>query len=103
MGFPDEVFLIDADEMSLMRKIKVKESRHLTHVDAEKKAVIGTIAPSPDGNKLFIQTTLSFQVVDIESGQPDYVRDCGRQHACANHMIASPDTSWGCMGKGAGP
>ncbi|MBU1693052.1 MAG: hypothetical protein KKC51_03715 [Verrucomicrobia bacterium] len=96
MGFPDEVFLIDAEEMSYIRKIKVNDPVHWTRADSGKTTVIGTIAPSPDGTKLFVQTTMSFQVVDLASGQPDYVRDCGRHHTCANHMVASPDTSWEC-------
>lgn len=95
MGFPDEVFLVDAEEMSYIRKIKVKDSPAPAHIHSGKAAVIGTIAPSPDGTKLFVQTTNSFQVVDVESGQPDYVRDCGRHHTCANHMLASRDTGWG--------
>jgi hypothetical protein len=56
--------------------------------------LIGTIAPSPDGEKLFVQTTGSFQVIDIDSGKPDYIRDYFYRHICFNHMVASSDTNW---------
>ncbi len=98
MGFPDVVFLIDADTMRFMRKLTVKDPVSLNHLYSHKPALIGTIAPSPDGEKLFVQTTGSFQVIDIDSGQPDYVRDYFFSHICFNHMAASTDTSWGSAG-----
>jgi hypothetical protein len=89
MGFPDEVFLIDAGEMSFIRKLTVSDYPHMSVAHAGEMTLIGTIAPSPDGAKLFVQTTRSFQVVDIESGESDFARDCGRHHSCFNHMHVS--------------
>jgi len=100
MGFPDVVFLIAADDMSFMRKIRVKDPVSLKHLYSKKPALIGTIAPSPDGEKLFVQTTGSFQVVDVSTGNPDFIRDYLFSHICFNHMLASNDTEWG-QGKGA--
>ncbi len=94
MGFPDEVFLVDAVDMRFIRKIKVSDFPAAARVNPANPAMIGTIAPSPDGTKLFVQTTKTFQVVDMESGQADYVRDCGCYHMCSNHMLVSGDTAW---------
>ncbi len=92
MGFPDVVFLIDADDMSFIRKLTVKDPVSLNHFYSKKPALIGTIAPSPDGEKLFVQTTGSFQVIDIDTGNADYIRDYFFSHICFNHMISSSDT-----------
>ena len=91
MGFPDEVFLIDAADMCYLGRIKVQEPGG-PGARRDGRALIGTMAPSPDGTKLFVQTTRSFQVVDLASGRPKYVRDWGRHHSCANHMLASRET-----------
>jgi hypothetical protein len=94
MGFPDEVFLIDADEMTFIRKIRVKDPCSLRHLYSRKPAFIGTISQSPNGEKLFVQTTKSFQVIDLDSGNVDFVRDYFHNHSYANHMLTSTDTSW---------
>ncbi|MFA5187478.1 MAG: hypothetical protein WC551_13445 [Patescibacteria group bacterium] len=97
MGFPDEILLIDADKMACIWQIKVKEPLHQRCTRADTPAMIGTIAPSPDGAKLFVQTTKSFQVVDVASVQSEYVWASGRYHACSNHMLASSSAGWGCV------
>ena len=94
MGFPDELFLIDADNMSFIRKLYVKDPCSLRHLYSHKRALIGTISPSLDGEKLFVQTTKSFQVIDLASGKPDYERDFFFNHTCSNHMLTSSDTAW---------
>lgn len=94
MGFPDEVFLVDPEEMRCIRKIKVSDSAAAARMNRSDPTIIGTIAPSPDGTKLFVQTTKSFQVVDMENGHVDYAKDWGRYHMCSNHMFASIDTTW---------
>lgn len=94
MGFPDVIFLIDAVCMSFIRKITVKDPVSLNRFYSKKPALIGTIAPSPDGEKLFVQTTGSFQVVDVNTGNPDYIRDYFFSHICFNHMASSADTKW---------
>lgn len=101
MGFPDVVFLIDADNMSFIRKITVKDPVSLNHFYSKKPALIGTIVPSPDGEKLFVQTTGSFQIVDVNTGDPDFIRDYFFSHICFNHMISSSDTKWNPTGDAA--
>jgi hypothetical protein len=86
MGFPDQVFLIDAENMEFVRKIQVKP-----RYEGE-PAIIGTITPSPDGKKLLAHTTDAFHVIDMESGEPDFILNHAGYHTCSNHMIAS--TSW---------
>ena len=94
MGFPDEVFLIDPENMSFLRKLHVRDPRSLKHLYSKKPALIGTLSPSLDGEKLFVQTTASFQVIDVESGISDYVQDYFFNHSCSNHMLTSSDTAW---------
>ena len=94
MGAPDEVCLVDADSMSFIRKLRVTDPRSLKHLYSRKQAVIGTISPSLDGDKLFVQTTKSFQVIDVAAGTSDYVRDYFFNHSCSNHMLTSSDTAW---------
>ncbi len=92
MGFPDEIFFIDPETMSFIRKITVADPPGSAPAGA--RAVIGTITPSPDGTKLFVQTVRSFQVVDVDTGVADYVLCNGRRHSCANHMLASRGAAW---------
>lgn len=91
MSFPDEIFLIDPATMSWLGKITIVEPPGVA--GAGQRAVIGTMAPSPDGTRLLVQTTWSFQVVDIERGVADVVYCNGRRHSCANHMCVSRGTT----------
>ena len=93
IGSPNYIFLIDAESMELLNKIPV------SHDQAAKKfkpipSVVGTMAPSPDGEKIFVQTNRSFQVVDVASGMADTVLNHRYNHTCANHMIALSDVAW---------
>jgi hypothetical protein len=88
MGFPDEVFLIDTEQMEFVRKIQVK-ARH-----AGQPAMVGTIAPSPDGERLLAHTTDAFHVIDIASGEPELILNHDGYHTCSNHMLASAATAW---------
>jgi hypothetical protein len=74
--------------MSFIKKIRVEDPRSLMHLYSTEPALIGTIAPSPDGEKLFIQTTRSFQIVDIDTESPDYARPHFLIRICFNHMAA---------------
>lgn len=94
MGYPDVLFLIDTADMSFIKKLKVADPVTWMHGFSKKPALVGTIAPSPDGEKLFVQTTRSFQIVDVDSGECDYARNCFFSHICFNHMIATSDTAW---------
>jgi hypothetical protein len=95
MGFPDVVFLIDAATMGFIRKIRVADPVSLEHLYSKSPSLIGTISPSPDGEKLFVQTTGSFQIIDVASGRSDYARDYFFGHICFNHMQVTADTEWG--------
>ena len=88
MGFPDEVFLIDAENMEFIRKIQVK-AHH-----SGKPAMIGTIVPSPDGEKLLAHTSDAFHMIDIGSGEADFTLNHVDHHTCSNHMIASSNVNW---------
>jgi len=94
MGFPDELFLIDAEDMNFIRKIIVKDPLSRKRFYSKKQALVGSISPSLDGEKLYIQTTHSFQVVDIATGTSDYTRDYFFSHICFNHMVTCSDTDW---------
>lgn len=86
MGFPDQVYLIDAQSMRFVRKICVKASKN------GRPSMIGTIAPSPDGNKIFAHTTDAFHAIDIRTGTAELVLKHPGYHTCSNHMIAT--TCW---------
>lgn len=86
MGAPNYIFVADAEQMKLIKKIEIK--------NPHPNSYIGTFTPSLDGEKLYIQTTRSFQILDLASGQPDFVRDYDFNHTCSNHMIASKNTDW---------
>ena len=92
MGFPDEVFIIDADDMTFIRKIIVKDPVSIKNFYSKKPALIGTIVPSPDGEKLFVQTTKSFQIINIATGNSEYARSHFFSHICFNHMVAVSDS-----------
>ncbi|MBN1687905.1 MAG: hypothetical protein JW893_02270 [Candidatus Omnitrophica bacterium] len=86
MGAPNFIFIIDPDHMKLIRKIEIE--------NPDTDCYIGTFAPSPDGKKLYIQTTRSFQVANISDGKTEMVRQLEFNHTCSNHMITSKDTDW---------
>lgn len=85
MGAPNFIFLVDAERMELIKKVEV---------NVGEGAFIGTISPSRDGDKLYLQASKSFHVLDIESGLTDYVRSSDQNHTCSNHMITSACTDW---------
>lgn len=89
MGFPDEVFLIDAASMQFIRKIRV-QPRH-----AGNPPMVGTIVPTPDGEKLLAHTTEVLHVIDIASGEAEFILNHSHYHTCSNHMIATTNTAWG--------
>ncbi len=86
MSAPNLIFIIDPNNMELIRKIEINNP------DAD--CYIGTFSPSPDGRKLYIQTTRSFQVANILDGKAEMVRKLEFNHTCSNHMELSTDTDW---------
>jgi len=72
--------------MKLIGKIEVS--------NPDNPAYIGTFTPSFDGEKLYIQTMRSFQVLDLSSGKPDFIRNYEMNHTCSNHAMTSRDADW---------
>ena len=94
LGFPDEIYILDADKMTFIKKLKVINPKVLKNLFSKKPALIGTFSPSIDGEKLYVQTTKSFQVVDIATGEPDYIINHFFNRTASNHMQTSSDTDW---------
>lgn len=94
LGFPDVIFIVDAEKMSYIKKVKVRNQRCGKAPDSKKPALIGTFSPSLDGEKLYVQTTRSFQVLDIAKEDPDMVVNHFFNRTCSNHMLTSADTDW---------
>ncbi|MBI4430475.1 MAG: hypothetical protein HY587_02040 [Candidatus Omnitrophica bacterium] len=86
MGAPNFIFIADAEHMRLIKKIEVKNPYPASY--------IGTFTPSLDGEKLYIQTTRAFQILDLTSGKPDFIRNYDFNHTCSNHMMASRNIDW---------
>jgi len=80
-GFPNYVFFADAESMKYVRKVEVFER-------SGAESVVGSLHPSPDGEKVFLITTGSFQVIDVEGGVVEEVLGLGRIYDPFNHMIS---------------
>ena len=92
MGFPDEIFLADADTMEFVRKITIRDPKSVWHPGPSRPALIGTMVPTPDGEALLVHTTRSLQTADLATGRCETVLDHAFLHTCSNHMIAMSDT-----------
>lgn len=86
-GFPNHLFLADADSLELVRRVELAEP-------LRKECVMGSLYPSPDGEKIYAVTTRSFQIIDVESGKVDLVHRLGTIYDPFNHMISVADTDW---------
>ena len=87
MGFPNYIYIGDADSMKLLSRMEIKEG-------GASKCSVGTISPSSDGEFLYVQTTRSFQIVEVASGSCAFRQPFDRNHSAANHMLTSSDTAW---------
>lgn len=94
MGFPNFIYLADAQTMKFTRKISVNNPKSYKYFYRKLPCFIGTFAPSADGERLYVQTTRSFQIIDIESGEPLNSLPLLLNHTAANHMQTTRDTSW---------
>ncbi len=94
MGFPNFIYLADAQTMKFIRKITVNNPKSYKYFYRKAPCFIGTFAPSSDGERLYVQTTRSFQIIDVESGQPLHNMPLLFNHTAANHMQTTRDTSW---------
>ena len=86
-GFPNLVFLADADSLKLIGKVEVRE-------ESGEESVVGSLYPSPDGEKLFLATNGSLQIVDVAAGRVESACQLGRIHDPFNHMTSVADTDW---------
>lgn len=94
IGSPNYIFIVDANTMSLIKKVEVNHPKTLKHFYRSIPCIIGTISPSIDGEKIFIQTTRSFHVLDVSSGKSEVILDHFFNHSSSNHMITTVDTDW---------
>jgi hypothetical protein len=94
MGFPNFIYLADPQSMKLIRKISLKNPGSYKYIYRKIPCFIGTFSPSSDGERLYVQTTRSFQIIDIESGEPLSNVPLFFNHTAANHMQTIRDTSW---------
>ena len=94
MGFPNFIYLADAQTMKFMRKITVNNPESYKYFYRKIPCFIGTFSPSSDGERLYVQTTRSFQIIDVESGEPLNNMPLLFNHTAANHMQTTRDTSW---------
>ena len=94
IGSPNYIFFADAVNMQFIKKIEVNHPKNIKNFYRNVPCGIGTISPSIDGEKLFVHTTRSFQVIDVSSGKPDMILNYFFNHSCSNHMLTSTDTDW---------
>lgn len=94
MGFPNFIYLADAQSMKFIRKITVNNPESYKYFFRKTPCFIGTFSPSADGERLYVQTTRSFQTIDVESGEPLNNMPLLFNHTAANHMQTTRDTSW---------
>lgn len=94
MGFPNFICLADAQTMKSLRKITVNNPKSYKYFYRKIPCYIGTFSPSSDGERLYVQTTRSFQIIDVESGEPLSNTPLLFNHTAANHMQTTGDTSW---------
>ncbi|PIR73611.1 MAG: hypothetical protein COU40_01790 [Candidatus Moranbacteria bacterium CG10_big_fil_rev_8_21_14_0_10_35_21] len=91
IGSPNFIFIADAENMKLIRKFEIQNNAGFF---GKRQCRVGTISPSPDGEKLYVQTNHSFQIIDIASEKAEFIKDLFFTHMCANHMLTSNDTNW---------
>jgi hypothetical protein len=94
MGFPNFVYIADAETLTFIKRIEITSGRPIEHGRKDVSCSVGTISPSLDGEKLYVQTTGSFQIIDIDQGSPDHILPLFFNHSSANHMATFNDTDW---------
>ncbi len=91
IGSPNFIFIAGAETMNFIKKIEVN---HPLALKRDTPYGIGTISPSIDGERIYVQSTKSFHIVDVSSGRSDLIIDHDYNHSCTNHMLTSSDTNW---------
>jgi hypothetical protein len=94
MGFPNFIYFADAEKMQFIKKITVKNPKSYKYLFRNIRCFIGTFSPSADGELLYIQTTRSFQIIDVASGEVIHNIPLFFNHTAANHMQTTRDTAW---------
>jgi hypothetical protein len=97
-GFPDNLFYADADTMEFVRQVKIKAPCGMCCGPTPKPAVLGSLFPSPDGEKMYLSTTADgkgyFQVLDVETDHVDLTHPLGKVWDPFNHMTSVCDACW---------
>jgi hypothetical protein len=86
-GFPNFIFIADADTMELKRKVAIKEK-------TGRDSFVGSLSPTPDGEKICLVTAGTLQMVDVESGEVQLAQELGKVYDPFNHMAVVSDTDW---------
>ncbi len=86
MGYPNYIFFAEADTLKTIKKIELQHKPVKSSVKP-KSCLIGTLSPSTDGNYLYVQTSFSLQIIDVEKGIPIEYFPYENNHTAANHMI----------------
>lgn len=97
-GFPNNLFFADAEKMELVRHVKLFAPCEACGGSSPKPTVMGSMYPSPDGEKIYASTTKdgqgALQVVDVATGKVDHIHPFGKVYDPFNHMTAVCDTNW---------
>ncbi|MFH2068589.1 MAG: hypothetical protein ABII89_03895 [Candidatus Omnitrophota bacterium] len=94
IGFPNHIFIADANSMKYIKKIRVDHPAGLKARYRNVLCITGAISPSIDGEKIFAQTTKSFQAVDVASGKAEAILTPFYNHPNSNHMLTATETDW---------
>jgi hypothetical protein len=86
MGFPNFIYIASADTMQVIRKITVQNRKSWKYLFRKPPCFIGTFSPSADGETLYVQTTRSFQVINVANGEPTGIVPLWFNHTAPNHM-----------------
>jgi hypothetical protein len=86
MGYPNFIYIADALTMQFVKKITVVNTTSHNYMYRKVPCCIGTFSPSTDGEYMYVQTSRSFQIIDITSGKSIVNTPLFFNHTAANHM-----------------
>jgi hypothetical protein len=94
MGFPNFIYIADARTLQIQKKLTLMNPVSYKFLFRAPPCFIGTFSPSSDGERLYVQTNRSFQIVDVASGEVLHNKPFYFNHTAANHMQTTSDTAW---------
>ncbi|MGC4116925.1 MAG: hypothetical protein QM765_20665 [Myxococcales bacterium] len=96
-GFPNNLFIADAEKMELIRHIKLTVPCGCG-APTSKPTVMGSMFPSPCGEKIYCSTAINekgaLQVVDVATGKTEFTHDIGTVWDPFNHMTVVGGSAW---------